>query len=149
MASHRQQRLRFRHKVYELREERKMKPKTFGKFLSNLLYQGRFAPYFCEPVVAGLEEDGSAYITGMDLIGAMEDCTDFRVAGTSTQSVLGACEAFYRPNLPPDELFEVICQSMVAGLGRDCLSGWGAVVHVLYAPITLFLLLIVLLGWSL
>lgn len=66
-----QQRLRTRHTMYTLREGRNMRPTTFGRFLSNLLYQGRFGPYFCEPVVAGLEADGSPYIAGMDLIGAM------------------------------------------------------------------------------
>ena len=67
------QRLQYRHAMYELREGRSMEPSTFGRFLSNLLYQGRFAPYFCEPVIAGLSSDGSPYVAGMDLIGAMCD----------------------------------------------------------------------------
>lgn len=67
------------------------------------------------------------------LLQRREEGADFRVVGTSTESMLGACEAFYKPNLPPNELFEVACQSMVSALGRDALSGWGAVVHVLYA----------------
>lgn len=32
---------------------------------------GRFGPYFCEPVIAGLTDEGKPFITGMDLIGAM------------------------------------------------------------------------------
>ena len=32
----------------------------------------------------------------------------------------------------PDELFEVISQCFLSALDRDCLSGWGAVVHVMY-----------------
>lgn len=38
----------------------------------------RFGPYYCEPVIAGLKEDGKPFITGMDLIGAM--CASFWVA---------------------------------------------------------------------
>lgn len=31
----------------------------------------RFGPYFIEPVVAGLEEDGTPFIAGADLIGCL------------------------------------------------------------------------------
>ena len=34
----------------------------------------------------------------------------------------------------PDELFEVISQCLLAGTDRDAISGWGAIVHVMYAP---------------
>lgn len=47
------ERLRFRLNLYELRENRKIKPKTFSAMVSNLLYERRFGPYFVEPVVAG------------------------------------------------------------------------------------------------
>ena len=31
----------------------------------------------------------------------------------------------------PDELFEVVAQTLMASTDRDCLSGWGAIVHVM------------------
>ncbi|RWW02805.1 hypothetical protein GW17_00034088 [Ensete ventricosum] len=37
------QRLVFRHKLYQLREERDMKPQTFASLVSALLYEKRFA----------------------------------------------------------------------------------------------------------
>lgn len=48
------QRLRFRLNLYELRENRRVKPETFASMVSNLLYEKRFGPYFTEPVIAGL-----------------------------------------------------------------------------------------------
>lgn len=47
------ERLRFRLNLYELRENRKIKPQTFSAMVSNLLYERRFGPYFVEPVIAG------------------------------------------------------------------------------------------------
>jgi 20S proteasome subunit beta 3 len=41
--------------MYSLREERDMKPASFGKLVSSLLYEKRFGPYFIEPVIAGLD----------------------------------------------------------------------------------------------
>eukprot|EP01052_Picozoa_sp_SAG31_P026285 SAG31_NODE_2370_length_5852_cov_2.750391_6_plen_72_part_00 len=37
---------------------------------SQTLTRRRFGPYFIEPVIAGLNEDGSVYLCATDLIGA-------------------------------------------------------------------------------
>ena len=111
--------------------------------VSSLLYEKRFGPFFVEPIIAGLtaveskDDEGKVtvsyepYITAMDLIGAGVDTTDFVVGGTSSEELYGVCEAMYRPNLPPEDLFETISQCLLAAVDRDCLAGWGAVVHVM------------------
>ena len=141
--------VRFREKLYALREERQMKPAVFANMVSSLLYEKRFGPYFVEPIVAGLtaveekDEQGrvvgvsySPFITAMDLIGAGVDTTDFVVGGTSSEELYGVCEAMYRPNLEPEDLFETISQCLLAAVDRDCLAGWGAVVHIMYTQHT-------------
>lgn len=55
--------------LYELKENRIMKPKTFSAMLSNVLYEKRFGPYFIEPVIAGLDPyDNKPYVCNMDLV---------------------------------------------------------------------------------
>jgi len=125
------QRFAFRHKMYKLREDRDMKASTFTHFVANMLYEKRFAPYFVAPVIAGLEPDGTPVVATSDTIGCMEQCDDFAVCGTSTESMLGPCESFWRPELEPEELFEVISQALLSAVGRDASSGWGGVVHVI------------------
>lgn len=123
--------LKFRHSLYKLKEERDMKPKTFGHLVSSMLYEKRFAPFFIEPVVAGLEADGKPFITAMDCVGAQVFTDDFLVAGTCSDNLYGMCESLYKPDMGPDELFETISQSLLSAFDRDALSGWGAVVHVI------------------
>lgn len=125
------QRLAFRHKLFALREDRLMPPNTFSHLVSSILYEKRFGPYFVEPVIAGLEEDGTPFIASMDLIGAHSACPDFSVAGTADESLFGACESYWQPDLEPEELFETISQALLAAVDRDALSGWGATVHVI------------------
>lgn len=125
------QRLVFRHNMYKLREERNIKPKTFGHLVSAVLYEKRFGPYFASPVIAGLEPDNTPYIAGTDSIGAIETAKDFIVAGTAPESLMGMCESMWRPDLEPEELFEVTAQCLLSGTDRDALSGWGAIVHVI------------------
>ena len=76
------QRLVFRHNMYRLREERNIKPCTFGHMVSSVLYEKRFASYFASPVIAGLEEDGQPYLCGMDSLGERADLGSFPWVGT-------------------------------------------------------------------
>lgn len=124
-------RFKFRHNLYKLRENRDMKPETFASVVSSMLYEKRFGPYYAEPIIAGLNKDGTPYITGMDLIGAMAPTDNFVVVGNNEESLFGVCESMYKPDLGPEELFEVVSQCLLAGVNRDCLSGWGGVVYVI------------------
>nr|AGV54396.1 proteasome subunit beta type-3-A isoform 1 [Phaseolus vulgaris] len=141
------QRLVFRHKLYQLREERDMKPETFASLVSALLYEKRFGPYFCQPVIAGLGDDDKPFICTMDCIGAKELAKDFVVSGTASESLYGACESMFKPDMEPEELFETISQALLSSVNRglfkwvgpkhcylpqivDCLSGWGGHVYV-------------------
>ncbi|CAN6880686.1 unnamed protein product [Brassica oleracea] len=124
------QRLVFRHKLYQLREERDMKPETFASLVSAILYEKRFGPYLCQPVIAGLGEDDKPFICTMDSIGAKELAKDFVVSGTASESLYGACEAMYKPDMEAEELFETISQALLLSVDRDCLSGWGGHVYV-------------------
>ena len=118
-------------KLYSLREEREMKPSVFATMVSNMLYEKRFGPYFVEPVVAGLDRDNVPFVCAMDLIGAPVYTTDFVVGGTCSEQLYGMCEATYRANMEPEELFETISQALLASVDRDCLAGWGATVHII------------------
>lgn len=123
--------LKFKLALYELREERVMKPEAFSSLLSHMLYEKRFGPYFVEPVVCGLKDDGSPFLCGMDLIGAPVYTDDYVVGGTCTPNLNGMCESMFRKDMEPDQLFETISQCLLASVDRDALSGWGAVVHVI------------------
>ncbi|KAJ7562922.1 hypothetical protein O6H91_03G089200 [Diphasiastrum complanatum] len=125
-----QQRLQFRHKLYQLREERDMRPETFAHLVSAMLYEKRFGPYFCQPVIGGLDRDDKPFICTMDSIGAIEHSKDFVVSGTASESLYGACESMFKPEMDPEELFETISQALLASVDRDCLSGWGGIVYV-------------------
>ena len=140
--------LRFLSKIYALQEDKEITPSKFGQRLTSLLYEHRFSPFFVEPIVAGLElrtvkkegkveedeEDEKVwvpYITAMDLIGAPVMTDNFVVSGTCSEQLYGMSEALYVPNQEPEDLFETISQVLLASVDRDCLAGWGALVHII------------------
>ena len=56
---------------------------------------------------------------------------DFAVGGTTSDQLMGVAESFWKPNMEKDELFETISQCLLSAVDRDCLAGWGGIVHVI------------------
>jgi 20S proteasome subunit beta 3 len=126
------ERLRFRVNLYELRENRRIKPQTMLSVVSNLLYERRFGPYFIEPVIAGIDPlTSEPFVASCDLIGCPMVAKDFAVSGTCSEQMYGMCESLWTENMEPDELFETISQALMNAFDRDALSGWGAIVHII------------------
>ncbi|KAJ3615609.1 hypothetical protein Zmor_016284 [Zophobas morio] len=125
------ERIDFRLKLYTLRENREIKPKAFMNLVSSMLYEKRFGPYFINPVIAGLDNEGKPFISTADLIGCSTESTSFVVSGTCSENLYGMCESLWEPDLEPEDLFETISQALLNAVDRDAYSGWGAVVHIM------------------
>lgn len=109
---------------------------TIKSFINlSFINQFRWGPYFIEPLLAGLEKVGDneyePIIRTYDSIGTLQPSKTFEVIGTGSQLLYGCCEALYKPDLGPEELFEVISNCLLSALDRDSLSGWGAYVYIL------------------
>ncbi len=93
--------MKFKTKLYQLREERTISPKAFAHLVSSTLYGKRFGSYFVEPVIAGIDStDGNKpFICSMDVIGCINFAKDFVVSGTASANLYGICEALYEPDL--------------------------------------------------
>jgi 20S proteasome subunit beta 3 len=124
------QNIEYKTSIYSLKESRKIKALAFSKMVSNFLYQHRFSPYLVETMIGGLDDLNNAFIMSMDVIGATSFSSNFAVGGTCSETLYGICETFWKPDMSPEILFEVISRCFILGLNRDCLSGWGAIVHI-------------------
>uniref|UniRef100_A0A0G4HLM5 Proteasome subunit beta n=1 Tax=Chromera velia CCMP2878 TaxID=1169474 RepID=A0A0G4HLM5_9ALVE len=123
--------LKFRMNLHALREGREMKPQVVSSLVSSMLYERRFGPWFVCPVIAGLDEKGQPHLAAFDFIGAACYAKDFVVNGTASEQLYGVCESFWQPKMNPDQLAETLSQCLLAAVDRDCVSGWGGVVHVI------------------
>ena len=80
-------------------------PRLFTKNGKFELYQlfvlcFSFGPFFTEPVIAGIEENGKIpFICSMDLIGCINFAKDFVVAGTASANLYGICESLFEPDM--------------------------------------------------
>ena len=87
------------------------------------------------PVIAGLDKISDTeyhpVICTYDSIGYREHNGQFEVAGTGSELLYGVAETFYKPDMNPEQLYEVISNCLLSALDRDSLSGWGAIVYIL------------------
>ncbi|KAF7458326.1 nucleophile aminohydrolase [Cryptosporidium felis] len=116
--------IKFKTNLYHLREEREIGVEALSHLTASILYSRRFSPYFVEPIVAGLDSNNTPFIAGYDSIGCLSVCNEFAISGTADEQLFGICESYYRPNLEPDELVEIVSQCMLSGIDRDAFSGW-------------------------
>ena len=102
---------------------------------SYCFYLCRFGPYFVAPIVVGLDKvsdtEFKPVIATYDSIGTLQTGQNYETGGTASELIMGCCETFWKPDMGPEELFEVISNSLMSGLDRDSLAGWGAYVYIL------------------
>ena len=127
--------LEMRRKVelYRIKENVDLTPQLFINLVGSTLYEHRFSPFYLNPIVVGLDvqDNYKPYVACYDSIGCITQSGEFQVAGTSSEILYGACEAFFKPKMDSDQLFETCSQCLLSGINRDCFSGWGAVVYLM------------------
>lgn len=81
--------LKYRTTMYEFDHKREMSTEAAAQLVSNTLYYKRFFPYYCVPVVCGLDKDGKGYCTNYDVIGSYVRSVDnYTSNGGSTSLVM-------------------------------------------------------------
>mmetsp|Transcript_38941 Transcript_38941/g.99494 ORF Transcript_38941/g.99494 Transcript_38941/m.99494 type:complete len:202 (-) Transcript_38941:589-1194(-) len=123
------QMLEYKTSIYSLKKSEKIQPFGFSSMLSNLLYHHRFGPFLVETVLAGLDEKDNLFIESKDILGAKSPSSDFATIGSCSESLYGICQVFWKPEMNLEELFKTISSCLVLGLNRNCISGWGGIVH--------------------
>jgi 20S proteasome subunit beta 3 len=124
------QNLDYHTQIYKFNNRKEIDQSVFDNILSLLLYKNRISPFFVESVSIGLDGKGNPSITITDVIGAISHSSDFAVSGTCSESLLGLCQTFWKPNMEPRELLETISNCLCLATNRDCLSGWGGIVYI-------------------
>jgi len=114
----------FKLNLYNLRENRKMKPKTFANLVASSLYEKRFNPPLIVdldlslllPLWPAYQMKAKLWSQPMIPLVAQAIMIIFKLAGLQQISTLipkifsiyGACESFFRPDLSPEELEDVL-----------------------------------------
>ena len=117
--------------LYRLRENKDMKVTTFVSLVSKTLFEHRFSPYYINPIVVGLEKDGTPVISSFDSIGSGSTDENIASAGSAEKEVLGMLEAYYEEDMDKEKLEDILGKCVVYGVDRNIRAGWGAITYTL------------------
>lgn len=107
--------------LYRARRGEDMSVSALANLASNFARRGPF--YRINPIVAGVDDDGSHVFTIDPAGGMMEE--DYTVNGSGMQVAYGTLESQYEEDLDLDEALAVAAEAVQSAAERDAASGNG------------------------
>jgi len=118
--------------LYQLRKEIKIKIRTAGQMLSNVLYQSKMNPYQVGHILGGVTEEEGPVLLDLGAYGSILP-DKFCSIGSGQNFSYGVLEAKYKDNLSPEEGKEIVKKAITSSIIRDMASGNGIDVVVIHA----------------
>ncbi|MFO8133116.1 MAG: archaeal proteasome endopeptidase complex subunit beta [Thermoplasmatota archaeon] len=109
--------------LYKLQREADMPIKGAATLLGNILNQRKFAPFFVQLIIAGVDTNGTHVFSVDAAGGAIEDI--YTSTGSGSPYVLGVLEDHYREDMNIEEGVDLAIRALTAAMKRDSASGNG------------------------
>jgi proteasome beta subunit len=110
--------------LYQLKEEKKIKVKSAGKILSNILYKNKMDPYQVGLILGGVTEEEGPVLLDIGAYGSILP-DKFVAVGSGQNFSYGVLEAKYKDDLTIEEGKEIIIKAISSSIIRDMASGNG------------------------
>lgn len=109
--------------LYRLKNDKGMSIKAASTMMSNILNGRRYAPFWVQLILAGVDEDGG-HVYSLDAAGgSIPD--DYVTTGSGSPYVYGVLEDHYKKNISTKEGAEIAIRGLAAAIKRDAASGNG------------------------
>lgn len=134
-------RLKAEEVMYKFKNQKEMSTEAAAQLVSNTLYYKRFFPYYCVPVVCGLDKDGNGYCCNYDVVGSYVRATDpYTANGESSGLVMPILDNLLgtkgvglgnkkKIDLSVDEATEIMKQVFIGITERNIRVGDALVIH--------------------
>ncbi|MGC9307716.1 MAG: archaeal proteasome endopeptidase complex subunit beta [Thermoplasmatota archaeon] len=109
--------------LYKLQRETDMPIKGAATLLGNILNQRKFAPFFVQLIIGGVDATGPHVFSVDAAGGAIEDV--YTSTGSGSPYVLGVLEDHYKEDIGIEEGVDLAIRSLTAAMKRDAASGNG------------------------
>lgn len=109
--------------LYSLQRGNKIPVKGAATLMSNILNQRKFAPFYVQLIIGGVDASGS-HIFSIDAAGgSIED--EYTTTGSGSPYVFGVLEDNYSKDITVDEGVDLSIRALSAAMKRDSASGNG------------------------
>lgn len=97
--------------------------RSAAKLMANILFGRRYAPYYTETLVGGVDEAGPQLFI-LDPAGSLLQ-DKYACVGTGTQIAIGVFQSEYKEGLSAKEAHDLAVRAVRAAIERDAVSGDG------------------------
>lgn len=116
--------LRAQTTLYQLNKEKKIKVKSAGKILSNILYQNKMNPYQVGLILGGVTEEEGPTLLDIGAYGSILS-EKFCAIGSGQNFSYGVLEAKFKDDLTVEDGVEIVKTAVTSSIIRDMASGNG------------------------
>jgi proteasome beta subunit len=110
--------------LYQLQREKKIKVKSAGKVLSNILYQNKMTPYEVGLILGGVTEEEGPVLLDIGAYGSILP-EKFCSVGSGQNFSYGVLEAKYKEGLTIKQGMDIVQRAITSSIIRDMASGNG------------------------
>ena len=111
-------------KLFELRRHGLMSINALSMLLSNILAESRYAPYYVQILIGGVDRAGPK-VYSLDPLGGRIEEEKFVSTGSGSPIAYGVLEDRYKPGLSTDDAVELATRALESAMKRDSASGNG------------------------
>jgi len=109
--------------LYRLQRGSRIPVKGAATLMSNILNQRKFAPFYVQLIIGGVDTSGP-HVFSIDAAGgSIED--EYTTTGSGSPYVFGVLEDHYREGITVDEGVDLSIRALSAAMKRDSASGNG------------------------
>ena len=107
--------------LYKLETRRPMPVNSAARFIANLLFSVRYAPFVTQVLIGGVDDDGP-HVFSLDPLGSLteEKCV---ATGSGSPIAYGVLEDKYKEGLSVKDVLPVVVRAVDAAMKRDTASG--------------------------
>ncbi|MCL5007794.1 MAG: archaeal proteasome endopeptidase complex subunit beta [Candidatus Marsarchaeota archaeon] len=115
--------MRVQNEIYKMNEGRPLSPKSANSLFSIILNDNKWAPYYVQLIVGGIDADGNPGLYSLDPFGGYSDEKTFTSTGSGSPVAMGVLEVNYKKNINVKEGMKLAAKAIATAMKRDSATG--------------------------
>lgn len=111
-------------KLFELRRHGPISINALSMLLSNILQEARYAPFYVQALIGGVDKSGPK-VYSLDPLGGKIEEVKFSSTGSGSPIAYGVLEDRFKPDMSVEQGVELAIKALESAMKRDSASGNG------------------------
>lgn len=115
--------IRVQNEIYKMNEGRPLSPKSANSLFSIILNDNKWAPYYVQLIIGGIDADGNPGLYSLDPFGGYSDEKTFTATGSGSPVAMGVLEVNYKKSMSVKDGIKLAAKAIATAMKRDSATG--------------------------